>query len=249
MTTKASVIQWNSEKAYGFVSADGIRYFLHVSALGPISRSPHTGDSVIIYSVKKTEKGFRVEKGLLEGVPLIPQKKNLQSQKSVNIHSYRPKKSFRNFMFTLCMILAVIFEIKNIIDNIGVSFSSGFSKYTANTSKAQQYTSKDEVAKFICDHGYLPPNYVSKEEGKQLYESKTGKSFRKWNFNPLTTLGVMIGGDSFSNREGLLPQDYYQEADVDYFGENRGTKRLVYSSNCNIYYTSDHYKSFTRLSF
>ena len=85
MTTKASVIQWNSEKAYGFVSADGIRYFLHVSALGPISRSPHTGDSVIIYSVKKTEKGFRVEKGLLEGVPLIPQKKNLQWNRMITM--------------------------------------------------------------------------------------------------------------------------------------------------------------------
>ncbi len=150
-TTKATVIQWNSEKAYGFISADGIKYFLHISALGPISRSPHTGDSVIIYSVRKTEKGIRVEKGLLEGVPLIPQKKNVQPQKS--IHIPRRSKPFRNFMFTLCMIFAVISGINYLVNKA----NNRHSEYTTNASKVQQYTSRDEVAKFVCDHGHLPP--------------------------------------------------------------------------------------------
>ena len=62
-------------------------------------------------------------------------------------------------------------------------------------------------------------------------------------------VGVMIGGDYFDNREGRLPTAYYYEADVDYFGDNRGTNRLVYSSGCNIYYTTDHYRTFSKIVF
>ena len=87
------------------------------------------------------------------------------------------------------------------------------------------YTTKDSVAAYLCKFDKLPSNYVGKNEGKSLYESKTGNSFSKWNFNPWTTLGVMIGGDVFENREGLLPNGSYHEADVDYSAKNRGTKR------------------------
>ena len=109
------------------------------------------------------------------------------------------------------------------------------------------YTTRDSVAAYLCKFDKLPANYVGKNEGKKLYESKTGNTFEKWNFNPLTTIGVMIGGDVFGNNEGLLPEGSYHEADVDYSGANRGTKRLVYQPDCVIYYTSDHYESFTQL--
>lgn len=109
------------------------------------------------------------------------------------------------------------------------------------------YTTKDSVAAYLCKFDKLPGNYVGKNEGKKLYESKTGNTFDKWNFNPWTTIGVMIGGDIFGNNEGLLPEGSYHEADVDYFDESRGNKRLVYASDCVIYYTSSHYKSFTQL--
>ena len=109
------------------------------------------------------------------------------------------------------------------------------------------YTTKDSVAAYLCKFDKLPSNYITQKEGMTLYESKTGNAFDKWNFNPWTTLGVMIGGDSFGNKEGLLPKGSYHEADVDYLSDNRGTKRLVYESDCVIYYTSDHYKSFTQL--
>ena len=109
------------------------------------------------------------------------------------------------------------------------------------------YTTRDSVAAYLCKFDKLPGNYITQKEGKTLYESKMGNAFDKWNFNPWTTLGVMIGGDSFGNKEGLLPKGSYNEADVDYFSDNRGTKRLVYESDCVIYYTSDHYKSFTQL--
>ena len=110
-----------------------------------------------------------------------------------------------------------------------------------------KYTTRDSVAAYLCKFDKLPGNYVSKDEGQKLYESKTGKTFEKWNFNPWTTIGVMIGGDKFGNSEGLSPKGTYHEADVEYSAKNRGTKRLVYQSDCVIYYTADHYETFSKL--
>ena len=109
------------------------------------------------------------------------------------------------------------------------------------------YTTKDSVAAYLCKFDKLPSNYVGKNEGQSLYESKTGNIFEKWNFNPWTTIGVMIGGDVFENSKGLLPSGNYHEADVDYSAKNRGTKRLIYQSDCVIYYTADHYETFNKL--
>ena len=110
------------------------------------------------------------------------------------------------------------------------------------------YTTKDSVAAYLCKFDKLPSNYVGKNEGQSLYESKTGKTFEKWNFNPWTTLGVMIGGDTFNNDyHSTLPEGNYHEADVDYSAKNRGTKRLIYQSDCVIYYTADHYETFNKL--
>ncbi len=116
-----------------------------------------------------------------------------------------------------------------------------------------KYTTRDSVAAYLCKFDKLPSNYVSKTEGQKLYESKTGKTFEKWNFNPWTTIGMMIGGDKFdnyasnNNYHATLPEGSYHEADVEYSAKNRGTKRLVYQSNCVIYYTADHYETFSRL--
>lgn len=117
-----------------------------------------------------------------------------------------------------------------------------------------KYTTKDSVAAYLCKFNKLPGNYVGKEEGISLYESETGNAFSKWNFNPWKTLGVMIGGDDFDNYASdpeyfheTLPEGSYREADVDYSGKNRGTKRLVYQSNCVIFYTADHYETFKKL--
>jgi len=117
-----------------------------------------------------------------------------------------------------------------------------------------KYTTKDSVAAYLCKFDKLPSNYVGKNEGQKLYESKTGKTFEKWNFNPWTTIGVMIGGDKFSNYasnasnyHATLPEGSYHEADIEYSAKNRGTKRLVYQSDCVIYYTADHYETFSKL--
>ena len=123
--------------------------------------------------------------------------------------------------------------------------------YYANIYEAIQesgkYTSKDSVAAYLCKFDKLPSNYVGKNEGMYLFESKTGNTFEKWNFNPWTTIGVMIGGDTYSNSEGLLPKGSYHEADVDYSANNRGTKRLMYQGGCTIYYTANHYESYSEI--
>ena len=61
--------------------------------------------------------------------------------------------------------------------------------------------------------------------------------------------GKCIGGDYFGNYEGILPKGRsYHECDIDTLGaKSRGAKRLVYSDDGLIYYTSDHYNTFTLL--
>ena len=60
--------------------------------------------------------------------------------------------------------------------------------------------------------------------------------------------GYYIGGDRFGNYEGLLPDGDYRECDIDSLGKERGAKRIVYDlTDWDIYYTGDHYKSFTQL--
>lgn len=113
-------------------------------------------------------------------------------------------------------------------------------------SESGTYTTRDSVAAYLCKFEKLPSNYRTKAEAKELYAA-SGKTFSKWNFNPWETLGVMVGGDAFQNREGLLPQNAYRECDVDYSAANRGTKRLVYAESCQIFYTANHYRSFTKI--
>ena len=245
ITNKATVTQWNEEKGFGFATANGTKFFFHISALGHPVRQPRVGDTIIISSFGKTEKGARIEKGTLEGVAL---RQEPRPRYSSNIGYHKKNKSLRSFMFALCVILAIVSGIYTFVIKSSPSSSSA-TPIVSTSLPGAQYTSKNEVAKYICENGRLPSNYVSKSEGKRLYEQRTGRNFTKWNFNPLTTLGVMIGGDYFENREGLLPQGTWYEADVDYFASNRGTNRLVYSSGCNIYYTSNHYKSFSKVEF
>lgn len=106
------------------------------------------------------------------------------------------------------------------------------------------YTSKDEVALYIHTYGKLPNNYITKGEAKKLgWDSKKGNLFE-------VTDGKSIGGDKFSNREGKLPKEdgrKWYECDIDYDGGHRGAKRIVYSNDGLIYYTDDHYETFTLL--
>jgi hypothetical protein len=132
-------------------------------------------------------------------------------------------------------------------NNTGKNSSAKIEDIYEAVQESGKYTTRDSVAAYLCKFDKLPSNYVGKSEGQKLYESKTGKTFEKWNFNPWTTIGVMIGGDTYSNSEGLLPKGSYHEADVDYSANNRGTKRLMYQGGCTIYYTANHYESYSEI--
>ena len=139
-------------------------------------------------------------------------------------------------------------------NNTGKNSSTKIEDIYEAVQESGKYTTRDSVAAYLCKFDKLPSNYVSKNDGQNLYESKTGKTFEKWNFNPWTTIGVMIGGDKFNNYasnannyHATLPEGSYHEADIEYSAKNRGTKRLVYQSDCVIYYTADHYETFNRL--
>ena len=98
------------------------------------------------------------------------------------------------------------------------------------------YISKDEVALYIATYYKLPSNYMTKSEAG-------GHISSLWT----STNKASIGGDTFGNREGLLPSKSgrtFIELDIDYSGGRRGAKRIVYSSDFRIFYTYDHYDSF-----
>ena len=103
------------------------------------------------------------------------------------------------------------------------------------------YTTKEDVALYIHLYGHLPDNFITKKEAQELGWSSG--SLEKY------APGKCIGGDRFGNYEGLLPKGKkYTECDIDTLGaKSRGAKRIVYSDDGCIYYTDDHYESFTLL--
>jgi len=147
--------------------------------------------------------------------------------------------------YFLAALFSVFFSLS--CGEVSSPGSGGSSSSIQNILEAVQetgeYTTKDSVAAYIHKFKKMPQNYVNKATGQLMYEQQ-GNTFSVWNFNPLLVLGVMIGGDSFYNNEGLLPNGDYKECDVDYHASNRGTKRLVYTNMGLVYYTANHYESF-----
>ena len=109
------------------------------------------------------------------------------------------------------------------------------------------YTSKEEVALYIHTYGKLPSNFISKKEAEELgWKKKDGEAGQLHAVAP----GMSIGGSSFGNYEGLLPEKKgrkYYECDINYKKGNRGAERIVYSNDGLIFYTGDHYESFEQL--
>ena len=102
-----------------------------------------------------------------------------------------------------------------------------------------QYCTVDEVAAYIKQFHKLPSNYITKSEARDL----------GWQGGPLKkyALGKSIGGDTFTNRQHVLPDsdDKYIECDINANGTSRGAERIVYNTgNYKVYYTDDHYNTF-----
>ncbi len=113
-----------------------------------------------------------------------------------------------------------------------------------SVEKDGSYTTPEDVAEYIHTFGTLPKNFITKDEAKELgWDNKKGNL---WD----VAEGKSIGGDYFGNYEGLLPKAKgrkYTECDVNYEGGYRGSERIIFSNDGLIYYTNDHYQTFTQL--
>ena len=122
-------------------------------------------------------------------------------------------------------------------------WDGGLTEEAAALDEDGTYNSKEDVSLYLHLYDHLPSNYITKNEAREL--GWTGGSVERY------APGCAIGGDRFGNREGLLPaasgRQYY-ECDIDTIGESsRGAKRIIFSDDGLIYYTDDHYESFTLL--
>ncbi len=110
--------------------------------------------------------------------------------------------------------------------------------------KNGKYYTKEDVKNYLIEYKKLPKNFITKKVARS----------KGWNprENKLSDVmkGYCIGGDKFGNREKRLPikkgRQYY-ECDIDYRGGKRNAKRIVFSNDGLIFYTSDHYKTFKKL--
>lgn len=166
----------------------------------------------------------------------------------------------KSLTFLLLMLLSVFFSGCSVLDQIleevvetpGISEEiPGEEPGTVEEEPGETeiredgyYTSKEDVALYLYIYGKLPGNFITKREAENLgWEASKGNLWE-------VTEKKSIGGDRFGNREGLLPNTNgrkWFECDIDYEGGFRNEKRIVYSSDGLIYYTGNHYESFTQL--
>ncbi len=107
----------------------------------------------------------------------------------------------------------------------------------------EYYYDVENVVLYLTAYGELPPNYITKNEARDLGWS--GGSVEKY------LDGAAIGGDWFGNYEGQLPEAKgrtYTECDIDTDGYgSRGSRRLVFSSDGLFFYSKDHYEHFDQV--
>lgn len=125
-----------------------------------------------------------------------------------------------------------------------MSASPGADVITDLPSYGSYYYDLENVVLYLEVYDELPPNYITKSEARKLgWEGGSVEKYKE---------GAAIGGDSFGNREGLLPETdgrRYTECDIDTDGyDSRGSRRLVFSNDGLYFYTSDHYETFSEVT-
>lgn len=105
-------------------------------------------------------------------------------------------------------------------------------------------TEPQDIADYIFAHGELPDNFITKKEAQALGWDSS------YNYVSDVAPGKSIGGDRFGNYEGLLPSKKgrtWYEADCYYTKGKRNAHRILFSNDGLVYYTDDHYESFTQM--
>ncbi len=105
-------------------------------------------------------------------------------------------------------------------------------------------TDPQGIADHIFRYGKLPDNFITKKEAQKLGWDSS------YNYVGDVAPGKSIGGDRFGNYEGKLPDKKgrtWYEADCYYEGRKRNSHRILFSSDGLVYYTDDHYETFTQM--
>lgn len=100
------------------------------------------------------------------------------------------------------------------------------------------------IADYLFEHGELPDNFITKKEAQALgWDSSR-------NYVSDVAPGKSIGGDWFGNYQGKLPRAkgrIFRECDCNYVKGRRKDDRIVWSSDGRVWFTDDHYETFTEL--
>lgn len=106
--------------------------------------------------------------------------------------------------------------------------------------EGEYYYDLENVVLYLEYYDTLPDNYITKSEARKLgWEGGTPERYLE---------SSAIGGDTFGNREGILPKNSYTECDLNTLGkDSRGAERLVFSDDGHYYHTEDHYASFVEI--
>ncbi|MBQ6530714.1 MAG: ribonuclease [Clostridia bacterium] len=114
-------------------------------------------------------------------------------------------------------------------------------KAESEVTKDGVYVTPAHVAAYLHKFNKLPSNFITKKEAQKL-GWKNGKQTVSD-----AAPGKSIGGDYYGNYEQKLPEGRYHECDINYEGGKRGSERIVYDEDGDIYYSADHYNTFTQL--
>lgn len=149
------------------------------------------------------------------------------------------KKLLSSILIIVLALIGTLFSAGIMADDPNdVNATNG----SVHVSEDGRYVTAPEVAAYIKQYHKLPSNYITKKEAQSL----------GWQGGPLKSYapGKSIGGDVFTNRQGILPAigSKYIECDIDANGTSRGAKRIVYSAeDYRVYYTDNHYESFKEI--
>ena len=106
------------------------------------------------------------------------------------------------------------------------------------------------IADYIFEHGELPDNFITKKEAQALGWDSGADRYSGRKYVSDVAPGMSIGGDRFGNYEGRLPRAKgrkFTECDCNYTGGPRGAERIIFSNDGHVWYTADHYETFTEL--
>lgn len=149
----------------------------------------------------------------------------------------RPMKRLLALTLTLALLLI---SLPALARSQEIEVSAANYPVTKNGS----YSTMEEVAVYLATYGKLPGNFITKNKA-----ADRGWDSRAGNLDEVAP-GCSIGGDRFGNYEKQLPDKRgrkWTECDINFDGGYRNGERVVFSNDGLIYYTNDHYQSFTQV--